>query len=297
MSSTGGAAPAASVSSHPVPEFVCAEIWGGNRPINAPVELPGIQGWVFSQPCQGGRGGDIHYLSICSSGLISRVCLADVAGHGQAVALVSDEIHRLLRRYMNNFDERRVLADLNARLTTSPEARMTTAATASYFPPLRALSLSYAGHPPAWLYRRRADHWSRMSPPTAGNRERRLVDLPLAIDPQTAFSRRKARVSVGDRLLLVTDGVLEAPAPNGELYGDARLEQLLEHNRQASVPALAKTILDSVVAHTGDPTLSHDDVTLLLVEIVRGPRALGVWELIKNRVLGRRRRVHAAGTG
>lgn len=278
---------------HSVPEFVCAEIWGGNRPIDAPVELPGLRGWVFSQPCAGGRGGDIHYLSICSSGLIARMCLADVAGHGPSVALVGGEIHRLLRRYMNNFDERRVLAALNERLAAESDVPMTTAVTASYFPPLRSLSLSYAGHPPAWVYRRGADRWLSMPPPVRAGDEARLLDLPLAIDAQTSFSRRKLRVEIGDRLLLVTDGVLEAPGPDGELYGETRLTELLERNRHVDVHALARAIVDAVLAHTHTATLSHDDVTLLLVEIVRGPRGLGMWELVKNRVLGRRRREDA----
>ncbi len=278
------------IVTEPQPEFVCAEIWGGNRAVHAPIELPGIRGWVFSQPCDGGRGGDIHYLSICSSGLIARMCLADVAGHGRSVALASGEIHRLLRRYMNNFDERGVLSELNTHLLADPEARMTTAVMASYFPPLRRLSLSYAGHPPAWLYRRDGDHWGRVPPTTAGSHVRGLVDLPLATDPHTSFSRRKFKIELGDRLLLVTDGVLEAPALDGELYGEARLTRLLEEHRHAGAEVLAQSIIDDVVAYTHDPLLSHDDVTLLLAEIVPGPPALGVWELIKNRVLGRRQR-------
>jgi sigma-B regulation protein RsbU (phosphoserine phosphatase) len=273
----------------PQPEFVCAEIWGGNRAVHAPIELPGIRGWLFSQPCEGGRGGDIHYLSICSSGLISRMCLADVAGHGRSVALASGEIHRLLRRYMNSFDERRVLSDLNEHLLANPDARMTTAVTASYFPPLRRLSLSHAGHPPAWLYRQDEDHWRRV-PPMAESHDRRLVDLPLAIDPHTSFSRHKFQVEASDRLLLVTDGVLEAPAPTGELYGEVRLAGLLEEHRHAGVRDLARAIVDDVVAYTHDPSLSHDDVTLLLAEIVPGPPALGVWAMVKNRILGRRPR-------
>jgi sigma-B regulation protein RsbU (phosphoserine phosphatase) len=281
-------------ATEPQPEFVCAEIWGGNRAVQAPIELPGIRGWVFSQPCEGGRGGDIHYLSICSSGLISRMCLADVAGHGRSVALASGEIYRLLRRYMNNFDERRVLSDLNERLLANREARMTTAVTASYFPPLRRLSLSCAGHPPAWLYRQKEDRWQRVPSLTDGSPAPGLVDLPLATDAQTSFSRRKFQVAPGDRLLLVTDGVLEAPAPEGELYGEARLARMLEENRQADVQVLAQAIVDDVVAYTRDPLLSHDDVTLLLTEIVTGPPGLGVWEMVKNRVLGRRRRRRVA---
>ena len=272
-----------------VPEFVCAEVWGGNRPIDAPLELPGVRGWVFSHPCEGGRGGDIHYVSICSSGLTSRLCIADVAGHGEAVATVSSEIHRLLRKYMNNHDETRVLTDLNKRLIGSAIGTMTTAASVGYIPPLRMLSVSYAGHPPGWLYRKAEDRWSRLEVATS-KRNQRPVDMPLAIDEATTYTRRRLRVGVGDRLLLVTDGVLEAPAPDGSLYGEERLTRFLQDHRQLPVGELVGKIVASVTAHTRSANPRHDDVTLLAAEFVGGPKAFGVWEIVKNRALGRRLR-------
>lgn len=275
------------------PEFSCAEVWGGNRPINGPIELPGLRGWIYSHPCEGGRGGDIHYVSICGSGLLSRLCLADVAGHGEAIAAVSGEIHRLLRKYMNNIDQRRVLSDLNKKLEGSEFGTMTTAAALSYHPSVRALSVSYAGHPPAWLYRQRQDRWLRLRLETAAAEAGRFHDLPLAIDGQTSFTRRTQRVKPGDRLLAVTDGVLEAPGPDGELFGEARLEKLLQQQRQAPIKALAEAVVAAVVAHTRDERLPHDDVTLLLIEFVPGPRAFGMWRVIRNRLFPKRRSAHS----
>ncbi len=267
-------------------ELACAEIWGGNRAINAPIHLPGIRGWVYSLPSVGGRGGDIHYVSLCSSGLLSRFCLADVAGHGEKVARVSSEIHLLLRRYMNTADERCVLTELNRRLEGSELEHMTTAAAASYLPPVRMLSVSYAGHPPGWYYRRSDDSWQRLSAADVVTSQQQPVNLPLAVDPHTSFSRRRLRVRPGDRLLLVTDGVLEAPGrQTRELFGDERVGDVLMANRHMSVEELAAVLVAALVAHTGDPELSHDDVTLLLLEFVRGPRAFGLWEMLLNRVL------------
>ncbi len=277
--------PASVRGSHETPELVCAEVWGGNRPIRAPFDLPGIRGLVYSQPCDGGRGGDIHYVSICSSGLLSRLCVADVAGHGDRVSAISGEIHRLLRRYMNTLDQRRVLRDLNNWLNNSERGVMTTAAAISYFPPIRLLSVSYAGHPPAWFYDGTTAQWERLrveSPPAS---ERRLVDLPLAADAETAFSRRKRRVNPGDRLFVVTDGVLEAPNDAGEFFGEQRLEALLRQQGAAQLDHLAEAILQAVRQHTGHPALAHDDVTLMLAEFVPGPPAMGIWELIRNRFI------------
>ena len=45
-------------------QLVCAEVWGGNRPIHAPIDMPGLRGAIYSRPCCGGRGGDIHYVAI-----------------------------------------------------------------------------------------------------------------------------------------------------------------------------------------------------------------------------------------
>lgn len=290
MSAAGAQPSLVTTTPEAVPRLVCAEVWGGNRPINAPVRLPGIRGRIYSRPCAGGRGGDIHYLSICNSGLLSRMCIADVAGHGEAVARVSGELHRLLRRHMNQHDERRILADLNASFGASRFSTMTTAAAVTYLPPLRSLAVSYAGHPPAWLYRRREKSWSVLE--VGGERERAagLVNLPLAIDAGTSFSRRRQRVRVGDRLVLVTDGVLEAPAPDGELFGTARLAQVLKEQADGDIDALPIALVDAVIAHTRDAALPHDDLTVLAVEFVRGPRAFGVWQILKNNWLGPRPR-------
>jgi sigma-B regulation protein RsbU (phosphoserine phosphatase) len=283
------------------PEFYCAEVWGGNRPIDAAVELTGMHGWIYSQPCDGGRGGDIHYTSICGHGLLSRLCLADVAGHGEAIANVSQETHRLLRRYMNTLDQRRVLRELNRRLLRAAVPTMTTAVVASYFPPLGQLSVSYAGHPLAWLGRRGTAAWVPLVPPARAGRRAGLVDLPLAIAPETRFTRWRACVRPGDRLLLVTDGVLEAPAPTGALFGEERLGTLLNAAPQAGVRDLVHAIVGALRDYTGRRRLAHDDVTLMALEITPGPRGLGVWHGLKRRFCRRPQRRAAgrppAGTG
>ncbi len=61
-------------------QLQCMEIWNGNRFIEQNVSSAGIQAWVFSHPYQGNRqGGDIHYLSLCVGGIVTRLILADVA--------------------------------------------------------------------------------------------------------------------------------------------------------------------------------------------------------------------------
>ncbi|MBK9128586.1 MAG: serine/threonine-protein phosphatase [Phycisphaerales bacterium] len=269
-------------------QFACAEIWGGNRPADGAIELPGVRGYIYSRPCDGGRGGDIHYVSLCNSGLISRVCLADVAGHGETIAAVGGTIHGLLRQYMNSFDQRRVLADLNRQMDRQELGAMTTAVTVTLFPPSRYLSISYAGHPPAWFLRRSEGRW-RLLDPREDVPSRRRVDLPLAVDPNAEFGRYDLRVRTGDRLLLLTDGVLEAPSPTGEQFGESRLARVLDQHRAAPLDELTRGIVQALCEHTGCPEVAHDDVTLLALEIVPGPPLLGLLHALKNRLFARRR--------
>ena len=265
--------------------LVCTEVWGGNRLIDVPVELPGVRGQLYSRPCAGGRGGDVHYLSVCDSGLISRICVADVAGHGEAVSTVSTEIHGLVRRHINWLDQRRVLKKLNKRLVKIGFDALTTAAAITYFPPMRRLSVSYAGHPPAWLYRSEQEQWGQLPADSNHRRRRGVVNLPLAVEADTTFTRRTLRVAYGDRLLVLTDGVLEAPDASGELFGVQRLEELLNERRHASTAEIAEAIIAALVARVDGGSLSHDDVTLLLVEFVPGPAGPAIWHAIRNRLV------------
>lgn len=266
-------------------DFYCAEIWGGNRRVSEPFSLPGVRGYVYSQPCDGGRGGDIHYVSLCSAGLISRLCLADVAGHGAAISAVSGQIHTLLRRHMNTLDQRRVLRALNRRLVASDLTLMATAAVVSYFPPSQRVSVSYAGHPPVWRYDSRQGRWSMWSLPSPDADA--LADLPLAADATTRFSRDTIRVNLRDRLLVVTDGVLETQSPTGEEFGEVGLQRLLDRLDAQTPEALGAGVIDGLRRFADRPTLAHDDVSLMVLEFVQGPQGLGLWHGLKRKMFGR----------
>ncbi|MCG3125887.1 MAG: hypothetical protein CHACPFDD_00714 [Phycisphaerae bacterium] len=268
-------------------QLVCAEIWGGNRPVDTLVELPGVRGVLYSRPCGGGRGGDVHYVSVCGSGLLSRICIADVVGHGESVAAISHEMHATLRRCMNQPDQRRVLRDLNRRLVEIGFRAMTTAVAATYYPPAGSLSISYAGHPPGWLRSSASRGWAVLPPAEPRARDGRLANMALAVDAGVSFTRRDVRIAPGDRLLLVTDGVLEAPNPGQELFGAARVAALLDRAADAPIEVLASALRGELESFT-QRGLEHDDVTFVLLEFVPGPRGPAVWHAVRNRVLRRR---------
>ncbi len=218
---------------------------------------------------------------------MARVCLADVAGHGPIVSAVGREIHDHLRRSVDVVDERKVFQRFNARLESRGLSAMTTAALATYYPPSRRLTVSYAGHPRGWLYRAATGEWQPLEEP-----ERRppsapaYVDVPLGLGLPATFTRHRFRVAPGDRILLVTDGVLETTSPDDTPLDTHGVESVLAGGG-ATFAGLARALVQALHAHAGRTDLGHDDVTFFLGEITPGPTGPALWHVLKNRVLAR----------
>ena len=85
----------------PQPSLGCVGVWSGNREAAFKGELPGLATWVYSVPLESSKsGGDVHYLSVCDQGRLSRIALADVSGHGVGVDNVAQSLLGLMHRYI-----------------------------------------------------------------------------------------------------------------------------------------------------------------------------------------------------
>ncbi len=70
---------------------------------------------------------------------------------------------------------------------------------------------------------------------------------------------------VGSRLVLYSDGLVEAISPEGEPFGYQRLEEVVEAATDLSGSGLTTTILDALAQHS-DGVPAADDLTILVVE-------------------------------
>lgn len=267
--------------------FTCGEVRGGNDIIHDHVELPGLRGVIYSRPCDGASGGDVHYLSKCGSGLMSRVCLADVAGHGSTVSAIGAEMHAHLRGSVDVIDERKVLARFNDRLAAKGLRAMTTAVLATYYPPRRRLTVCYAGHPHGWLYRAATRAWQPLHLPVPPPvRKPAFIDMPVGTGFSPSWNRHRFGVVPGDRLLLITDGVLETMSPDERPFDTYGLEDLL-NRKVGSIEELGTLLLGALHAHASAESLVHDDVTFFVGEFVEGPAGPALWHVVRNRLLQR----------
>lgn len=250
--------------------IMCSEIWGANSNVAHSVDLPGLQAWVYSAPIDLGQdGGDIHYLSVCQQGVLCRVVLADVSGHGHAVAAAAGHLLGLMRRHVNDGEQREFLHELSEALHKAGSADDVTYATAiviGFDSSSGQLVFTNAGHPAPLWYRADQQQWTwlRQSSSDAAP----TVGLPLGIDFfGSEYIDTVIELGVGDVLLCYTDGLSEASDSAGRQIGD----ELLEVARSLPVEspmAAGATLLGLVDAfRRGGP--AGDDETLIVLQRAR----------------------------
>ena len=78
----------------------CRDLWGGIRNKDIEVSAGRVLGSIYSASSEGGQGGDIYYFGICKGDAISRLAIADVAGHGETVSEISRYVYNSLKAHM-----------------------------------------------------------------------------------------------------------------------------------------------------------------------------------------------------
>jgi serine phosphatase RsbU (regulator of sigma subunit) len=93
-------------------------------------------------------------------------------------------------------------------------------------------------------------------------------DLPLGVDPETIYRVQPLQLEPGDRLVLLSDGVLEAAPEGGAAYGASRLDEVLRVSWEVAPYEVARLVVGEVIAHrAGDLA---DDLTVICLDW-RGP--------------------------
>jgi sigma-B regulation protein RsbU (phosphoserine phosphatase) len=146
------------------------------------------------------------------------ILVADVSGHGVPAALVSSMLKVCFAAQREQaHNPAGILAGLNVMLRDCLGGQFVTAACAAIDVAEQAITYSGAGHPPSLLLRKSTGSVMQLA-------ENGLFIGPF---PHAAYSNIVVPFESGDKLLLYTDGILEATTPDGQEFGQERLEQLL----------------------------------------------------------------------
>lgn len=252
----------------------CMEVWGGNRAADSGVVMPGLDVWVYSLPYDEDEkkgeldraGGDVHFVSSCGTGRISRLILADVSGHGTKVAAVAMGLRTLMRRYMNYLDQTTLVQALNRAFTDVDQAngRFATSIAMTFFAPTARLDLCNAGHPRPLWFRASKQRWELLVMDATADTSDDITNLPLGILGPTRYEEFGIQLGQGDLVIAYTDAVTESRSSEGELLGETGLLQCMSELDARRPESIIPSLLAKLDLWRGG-VASDDDVTVLLV--------------------------------
>jgi sigma-B regulation protein RsbU (phosphoserine phosphatase) len=182
--------------------------------------------------------------------------IADVSGHGVPAALIASMVKLAASsQRANAADPARLLAGMNAALCGNTQEQFVTAAYVHLDSISGTLRYSAAGHPPMLLLRRGE---------VMGISENGLM---LAAFDYASYTNAERPMETGDRLLLYTDGVIEAANAEGDQFGQDALSAVLRQTAELPPAAASDQIVSAVQRWSAS---QDDDLTVLICDYIPG---------------------------
>lgn len=199
--------------------------------------------------------GDIQLSALCPNGDI-HVLLGDFTGHGLRSSIGAIPVTETFRSMTKKgFSILEIVSQLNKQLhTLLPGDLFFAASFACISEHEKSVYVFNAGLPEGYLFSQEGDikkQFSSIHPPL-GILPKLLPDTQLEV----------IQVAEGERIVFITDGIVEARSPEGELYGFPRFEN-------AAIAGVKQNNLANVVLNSLDDFCKHceqeDDISLVEV--------------------------------
>ena len=198
--------------------------------------------------------GDFYDYVISGDGQAG-LLIADVSGHGVPAALIASMVKLAAASQREHAAApSRFLAAMNTALCGNTQNQFVTAAYCHLDSASREIRYSAAGHPPMLLAR------------NGYVTEIEQNGLMLAAFDFATYSDVAIPLQYGDRVLLYTDGIIEAADAADEFFGRARLASLLAGSASLGPAEVADKILASVRKWAAR---QDDDFTVIVCDFVQ----------------------------
>jgi len=186
--------------------------------------------------------------------------VADVMGHGVPAALVASMVKVAVSTGLDRTHEpANIIAGLNNTLCNEAREQYATALYMHLDGANKVGRYASAAHPPALVWRR-------------GRQELEKLDgegLLLGVQPNECYAARDVSFETGDRLLLYSDGLVEAENGDGESFGDAALPAFIREKQNLGTEQFVDLLLENVLgwSRSGSAGGQEDDITILVVDM------------------------------
>lgn len=200
-------------------------------------------------------GGD-YFDVFPLSGRKVLVTVGDVAGHGVSTGLLMAMVKSAMGTLvLEGYHGPELLERLNRLLLQqSVKHRMATLVMAAVDAETGQAEVTSCGHPPALFIS-----------PEGTVEELLLSSLPLGTRLPAEPAWKCLAFPPGSKLLLYSDGLIEAANPAGVALGPDGLHRIVQATAERSAPELVAAVLEGLVAHLDGKSLA-DDLTILVIE-------------------------------
>jgi len=272
----------------------CMEIVGGNQAVHSQISSPGLDIWLDSRPVGGHVGGDIHYFSMCGSGRVTRMAVADISGHGPNMDHVARWLRTLMRKYINLLDQTRFARAINRELTQAAKADyFATILLTTYFAPTDHLVVCNAGHPrPIW-YSRRTGQWrlldAELPDPGPSIRQAKgtyllkpVSNLPLGIVEPTDYVQFAVPLHPAALVLIYPDARIEARNTADQPLGEDGLLDLARQVGPDRPAEFSGRLIDRVQQYRGNAPADDDQTLIVLHHNASNPPPMTVGQAVRT---------------
>lgn len=224
-----------------------------------PREAPALPGLKIAARYQAMTGLAGDFYDFCPRGQSRLGCfVADVSGHGVPAALVVSMLKVSLWLFQDEFSRpAELLQQINQALYRNIGSEFVTATFVWLDLEKGVMQIANAAHPHLYIVRR-SDRALQSHRP-AGSL--------LGVFPGARFQTEEISVQPGDRVLIYTDGVIEACGKDEELFGEDRLENLIRETALLDTDAFADRLSEAVIQWTGDAADLRDDFTFVVIDV------------------------------
>jgi serine phosphatase RsbU (regulator of sigma subunit) len=218
-----------------------------------PKEIPQITGYQISGAWQPARtvSGDYYDVLRFDEHRVA-LCIGDVVGKGMPAALLMANLQAAVRVLASPSIKPEALCEQINRLTLNniDQGKFITFFYGLVDAKAQRLTYVNAGH----------------NPPIMLRRDRTVLRLKeggalLGVFPDPKYLQGEVDLAPADRLLLFTDGIIDAQDPGGDRFEDERLVQLLKDNINLRAADLQRKVIKTVSEFSRG--IFGDDVTLI----------------------------------
>ncbi|MGB4270138.1 MAG: PP2C family protein-serine/threonine phosphatase [Spirochaetota bacterium] len=200
-------------------------------------------------------GGDIYNVFQIKDGVV--IFLADVVGHGIPAAMIASMVNILFKMFqMLSVDPGLLLRSLNINICNMLPQTFVTAACLYINRYEKFVRIARAGHPSIIIQKADGNIIEYMPQGKA-----------LGLKTDNTYETLNHAVSPGDKVLIYTDGIVEAIDSNKNMFGIERLLKIVEQTKEFSCSESINSIYSELIHFVGDTSALQDDVTLIMVKI------------------------------